>query len=90
MALHRWQEKDRKFIIRAKETLCIVKDFMRSGKQSEIVQWPPTLSALEGLKKCGYLINKITTLKVRLVRVELERCTEYYCKFVARGRAFCQ
>jgi Transposase DDE domain len=76
LALHLWQEQERKFIIRAKDTLTIIKDFIASGKTSEIVKWPPTISAMEGLKKSGYLINKNTTLKVRLVRVKLEGSTE--------------
>ena len=76
IALHLWQEKERKFIIRAKDTLCIIKDFIAGGKASEIVQWSPTVSAMDGLKKSGYLIDKNTTLKVRLVRVELDGCTE--------------
>ena len=76
IALHLWQEKERKFIIRAKDTLTIIKDFISSGKVSEIIQWAPTVSAMEGLKKSGYLIDKNTTLKVRLVRVELDGCTE--------------
>ena len=76
MALHLWQEKERKFIIRAKDSLCIIKDFINRGNPSEIVEWLPTVSAPEGLKKSGYLITKNTALKVRLVRVELEGCTE--------------
>lgn len=76
IALHLWQEKERKFIIRAKETLCIVKEFIVSGKASETVQWPPTASAIQGLKKSGFLIDKNTTLTVRLVRVDLDGSTE--------------
>lgn len=76
LALHLWQEKERKFIIRAKENLGIIENFINSGEASSIVQWPPTVYAIEGLKKSGYLIDKSTTLRVRLVRVELEGCTE--------------
>jgi Transposase DDE domain len=76
LALHLWQEKERKFIIRAKDTLCIVRDFIASGKASVIVYWPPTVSAIQGLKKSHYLIDKNTLLKVRLVRVELAESTE--------------
>ena len=76
IALHLWQEKERKFIIRAKDTLCVIKDFVDSGAASAIVQWAPTVSAIEGLQKSGYLINKNTSLKVRLVRVDIEGCTE--------------
>jgi len=76
LALHLWQEKERKFIIRAKDSLAVIKDFVDSGQVSAIVQWPPTVSAIEGLKKSGYLIDKNTVLKVRLVRVELKGCIE--------------
>lgn len=71
LALHLWQEKERKFIIRGKDTLSIIKEFAASGKTSIVVSWPPTDSGIEGLKKSGYLINHKTLLKVRLVRVEL-------------------
>lgn len=76
IALHLWQEQERKFVIRAKDNLSIIKDFVESGKATAIVKWPPTISAMEGLKKSGYLIKKDTTLTVRLVRVELDGCTE--------------
>jgi len=76
IALHLWQEQERKFVIRAKDKLDIIKDFVDSGQASAIVQWPPTTSAMNGLKKSGYLITKNTRLKVRLVRVELDGCTE--------------
>lgn len=76
LALHLWQEKERKFVIRAKDQFEVVKNFVKSGEASSVVQWPPTVYAIEGLKKSGYLINKNSTLKVRLVRVELEGCIE--------------
>jgi hypothetical protein len=76
IALHLWQEKERKFIIRAKENIRLIEDFITRGKTSEIIRWPPTISAMEGLRKSGYLIDKNTVLKVRLVRVELDGCTE--------------
>ena len=68
IALHLWQEKERKFIIRAKETQRVIRSFIQSGKTSAIVYLPPTPSAKEGLKKVGYLINHNTSLKVRLIR----------------------
>ena len=76
IALHLWQEQETKFVIRAKDKLAIIKNFVDSGQVSAIVQWHPTDSAIDGLKKSGYLINKNTQLKVRLVRVELAGCTE--------------
>lgn len=76
VALHLWQEKERKFIIRAKETQKIIQAFIKSGQASAIVSLLPTSAAIEGLKKSGYLITKDSLLKVRLVRVELEHSTE--------------
>ena len=76
IALHLWQEKERKFIIRAKETQTIIRSFIESKKSSSIVYLPPTPSAKEGLKKVGYNISQHTQLKVRLVRVDLEKSTE--------------
>ena len=76
VALHLWQEKERKFIIRAKETQRIIRSFIESKKSSAIIYLPPTPSAKEGLKKVGYNINQHTQLKVRLVRVDLEKSTE--------------
>lgn len=76
VALHLWQEKERKFIIRAKETQRIIRSFIESGKSSAIVYLPPTPSAKEGLKKVGYIINRDTNLKVRLVRVNLDKQVE--------------
>lgn len=76
IALHIWQEKERKFIIRAKETQRAIRSFIQSGEASALVYLPPTPSAIEGLRKEGYIINQHTSLKVRLIRVELEKTTE--------------
>lgn len=71
VALHLWQERERKFVIRAKESQNMVKSFLQSGKTSSITYMQPTASTIEGLKKSGFIITKDTLLKVRLVRVEL-------------------
>ena len=76
VALHLWQEKEKKFIIRAKENQNIVKDFIKSGKQSAIVYMQPGALAISGLRKSGFIITKTTLLKVRLIRVELDNSTE--------------
>lgn len=76
VALHLWQEKERKFVIRAKETQNMIKTFIKSGETSAIVYMPPTTSAIEGMKKSGFIITKDTLLKIRLVRVELPQSTE--------------
>lgn len=71
VALHLWQEKERKFVIRAKETQNMIKEFIESGEASFIVYMQPTASAIAGLEKSGFIITKDSLLKVRLVRVEL-------------------
>ena len=76
VALHTWQEKEIKFVIRAKETQNIIKTFIAGGAQSEIVYLRTTPAAIKGLYKCGYIVNKDTLLKIRLVRVELDHSVE--------------
>ena len=76
VALHLWQEKERKFVIRAKETQNMIAAFIKSGKASSIVYMQPTASAIAGLKKSGFIITKNTLLKVRLVRVDLAQSVE--------------
>jgi hypothetical protein len=76
VALHTWLETERKFVIRAKENQNIVKEFIKSKSDSSIVFMRPGASAIEGLRKSGFIITKDTSLKVRLVRVELAQSTE--------------
>lgn len=76
IALHLWQEKEQKFVIRAKEDMSVYRNFIESGKTSAIVQLPPTPSAIKGLHQQGYILNKETMLTVRLVRVELPNSVE--------------
>jgi hypothetical protein len=76
VALHMWQEKERKFVIRGKETQNIIKEFIKGGKPSSVIYMKPTLSSIAGLKKAGFIITTNTLLKVRLVRVELPQSIE--------------
>lgn len=76
VALHLWQEKERKFVIRAKETQNMIKEFIKSGEVSSIVDMHPTPSAIAGLKKNGFIVTADTLLKVRLIRVELAQSIE--------------
>lgn len=76
MFLLHFQESERKFVIRAKETNRIIRSFIESNRRSEIIYLEPTASALEGLKKSGHIITKSTFIKIRLVRVDLEKSTE--------------
>jgi len=75
-ALHLWQEKEIKFVIRAKDTQNFVKSFIKSGKQSDVIWIEPTPSAIKGLYESGYKITCQTRIKVRLVRVELPESIE--------------
>lgn len=76
VALLMWQRKERKFVIRAKETQNMVKAFIESGKASSLVDMQPTPYAIAGLKKSGFVIDKDKLIKVRLVRVELPNSIE--------------
>ena len=76
VALHLWQRKERKFVIRAKETQNMIKVFIQSGKPSSVVDMSPTPSAIVGLKKSGFEITRDTLVRVRLVRVELPNSIE--------------
>jgi Transposase DDE domain len=76
VALHLWQEKERKFVIRAKENINLIKVFIESNESSSIVTMESTPSSIEGLKKSGFMTDKNTGLTVRLVRVELDKSVE--------------
>lgn len=75
-ALHLWQEKEVKFIIRAKESLKQVRSFIESKQSSAIIELKPTFEAIKGLKDSGYIITYNTVIKVRLIRVELPHSVE--------------
>ena len=63
IALHLWQEKEKKFVIRAREKLGIIKTFIASGKYSDIVYLSPSNEAIKGLRKSGFIVAKTTCLK---------------------------
>jgi len=75
-ALHLWQERERKFVIRAKESMTFVRQFLKSGKRSQLVEISPGPDAIKGMLESGFMVNKDTRIKVRLVRVELPNTTE--------------
>ena len=70
-ALFQLQENEIKYVIRVKESLNFAKKFIRSEKKSEVIELFPSPSSIQGLKECGYIVNKDTPIKVRLVRVKL-------------------
>ncbi|WP_096351507.1 transposase [Mucilaginibacter gotjawali] len=75
-ALHLWAEKEIKFVIRGKDNHSMVQEFVARGKQTEVIHLSPGKAAIEGLKESGFIITRQTLLKVRLVRVELEKTIE--------------
>jgi len=58
-------------MIRVKDSLNFSKRFIRSKKQSTVIDIYPSPASIDGLKKCGYIVKKDTPLKVRLIRVKL-------------------
>lgn len=76
VALHLLQEKEIKFVIRARETHKVVSSFIKSGKTSEEVLLKPTDKSIKTLYQSGYVVTKNTLLKVRLVRVDLGQTVE--------------
>lgn len=75
-ALHLWAEKEIKFVIRGKDNHNMIREFVAGGKQSAVVYLSPGLAAIKGLEESGFVVTKQTLLKVRLVRVELEKIVE--------------
>lgn len=76
VALHLWQEKEIKFVIRARESHKVVSSFIKSGKTSEEVLLKPTDKSIKTLYQSGYVVTKNTLLKVRLIRVDLDQTVE--------------
>jgi Transposase DDE domain len=70
-ALLQWKEKEIKYVIRVKDSLNFFKKFIGSKKSSAVIEIFPSPSSIDGLKECGYIVQKNTPLKVRLVRVKL-------------------
>jgi hypothetical protein len=75
-ALHLWQEKEVKFVIRAKESFKHVRSFIESRQSSALIELKPTFEAIKGLKESGYVITSDTIITVRLIRVELPQSVE--------------
>jgi hypothetical protein len=75
-ALHLWAEHEIKFVIRGKDNQNMIKEFIAGGKQTAIIYLSPASTAIKGLKESGFIITKYTLLKIRLVRVDLEKTVE--------------
>lgn len=70
-ALLQFKEREIKYVIRVKDNLNFSKQFVRSKKQSAVVEIFPSSSSIAGLKECGYNVQKDTPIRVRLIRVKL-------------------
>lgn len=75
-ALHLWAEREIKFIIRGKENMKVIREFIQSNQASSIVHILPTPDAIKGLRESGFIITNQTSVRVRLVRVDLDKTTE--------------
>lgn len=76
MALHLWQEREIKFVIRGHERCNVVKTFIASGQPSAIAKICPSKQAIRQMYSSGYKISRNTLLEVRLVRVQLKDSVE--------------
>jgi hypothetical protein len=66
------EETPRHFLIRCKTTFNKeVRQFALSGKRSKTVELKPCQKAIAMLKENGYIVTKDTTIKVRMVQVNL-------------------
>lgn len=70
-ALLQWKEKEIKYLIRVKDSLNFAKKFVRSKKQSVVIEIFPSPASIIGLRECGYIVKKDTPIKIRLIRVKL-------------------
>ena len=75
-ALHLWAEQELKFVIRAKEQMKVVSAFIKSKQSSAVVELFPTPDAIKGLYESGFIVTSHTSIKIRLVRVELDDSVE--------------
>ena len=73
MFLHIFQEREKKFVMRCSivPNKTII-NFVKSGKRNQIVKLTPNDDAIAQLYKMKYIVNKETTIKVRLIRIELD------------------
>jgi hypothetical protein len=70
-ALVEYNEQDVKFLIRTNENYNYTKQFLKSKKDSVIIELMPSNSSIKNLKKRGYLVKRGQYLKVRLVKAKL-------------------
>jgi Transposase DDE domain len=76
IALHTWQNPEVKFVIRANENHSQVIRFIAGKRSSEVVDMAPGTKAIKQMRELGYQVTDKTTVKLRLVRIELDNKIE--------------
>lgn len=71
VALFRYTEQNVNFVIRTNTNYNYVKTFLKSRKNSMIIDLYPTINSRKHLLKMGYKVRNCDSIKVRLIRVEL-------------------
>lgn len=75
IALLTMREQPIKYVIRAKDSLNIVQEFLSTGRREQIIELFPTKVIRDGLKKTGIIVSPNHALKTRLIRVVLNNGT---------------
>jgi hypothetical protein len=66
------QESPRHFVMRCRSNFNnAVKDFLRSGKHSKIIELKPNQDAIDKLREHGFIVTNNTRIKVRMVKIKL-------------------
>lgn len=72
MALHLWAEREKRFLIRAKEKLRFVRQFLAGEGMDEVVTLrPPNAETIRKMRESGFVVTANTGIRVRLVQVVL-------------------
>jgi hypothetical protein len=72
MAYHLWRYRQKHFLIRAKEKLRFVADFLARGNEEEIIDLlPPNKDTINKMTERGFYVRADSIIRIRLVRVVL-------------------
>ena len=72
MALHLWAERPKRFLIRAKEQLGFIAEFLAGGSEDEIITlFPPTADTIKKMRQSGFVVTANSGIQIRLVKVIL-------------------
>lgn len=70
-AFYAHQQAQQPFLMRIQRNFTMVKRFLASGATSQAVEYAITPSQVKPLRKKGYQLDKHSTVRLRLIRVEL-------------------